>query len=55
MTPCRLLNLALIALVVVLLRMFERTAKCPYCAQRAGREWRGMVGTCRACGKPFRV
>lgn len=55
MTRCRALNLFLLAVVVVLLRTMQRTPKCPHCNARAGREWRGQVGYCRACGEPFRA
>lgn len=55
MRPSHLLNLALLAAIVVLLRAFQRKPKCPHCAQRAGREWYGQVGYCKACGEAFTV
>lgn len=53
MTRCRLANLFLLAAIVILLRTMQRTPKCPHCARRAGREWRGQAGYCRACGFIF--
>lgn len=55
MTRCRLLNLALLGAIVALLRTMQRTPKCPHCTARAGREWRGMAGYCKACGFMFKV
>jgi hypothetical protein len=52
---CRLLNLLLLGMIVVLLRTMQRTSKCPHCAKRAGREWYGQVGSCKNCEKAFTV
>jgi hypothetical protein len=53
--PCRFLTLLLALVLWVVLREFQRVPKCPHCAARAGREWRGMAGYCKACGFIFRV
>jgi tRNA(Ile2) C34 agmatinyltransferase TiaS len=53
--PWRFLTLLLALVLYVVLREFQRTPKCPHCTQRAGREWRGQAGYCKACGFIFRV
>lgn len=57
MCPRRLAALVLALALVVVLRGFQRTPKCPHCTQRVGRYWRGQAGYCknRRCGKAFRA